>query len=82
MQSAYDLGVHFAAGRGVPKDDVKAVQWFQKAADQDLPQAEASLGAAYLTGQGIAKESPRGRHQLSIGTVKPRTTGTRARNAT
>ena len=38
-----NLGEMYANGRGVPLDDVKAVAWFRKAADQGLATAQADL---------------------------------------
>jgi TPR repeat protein len=40
-------------GNGVPKDDVEAVQWFRKAAEQGDANGETFLGAAYSNGKGI-----------------------------
>jgi len=46
-----------AAGRGVPQDDVQAVQWIRKAANQGLAQAQCILGGAYAVGMGVAKDN-------------------------
>jgi TPR repeat protein len=40
----FNLGVMCAKGQGVPKDDAKALQWFQKAADQGDCGAQFHLG--------------------------------------
>jgi S1-C subfamily serine protease len=53
----YILGLQFRMGEHEPQDDTEAVKWWQKAADQDLASAEASLGESYLWGQGVAKDS-------------------------
>jgi TPR repeat protein len=37
-------GVHYAQGRGVAKDESKAVQWWQAAAAQGHAQAQFNLG--------------------------------------
>jgi len=34
---------------------VEAVQWYRKAADQGLAQAQALMGAACLQGEGVAR---------------------------
>jgi TPR repeat protein len=34
----------YGSGRGVPKDEAKAVQWFQKAAAQGHAEAKKHLG--------------------------------------
>jgi TPR repeat protein len=39
-----------AAGMGAKP--AKAVQWFEKAAEQGVPEAQAALASAYLAGEG------------------------------
>jgi len=46
----FNLGVMYYTGDGVEKDEVKAVEWFQKAADQGYPKAQYNLGLMYETG--------------------------------
>jgi hypothetical protein len=50
-QLAYNLltrlchcGIAYAFGKGVLKDDKKAVYWYQKAADQGYAEAQSILG--------------------------------------
>ncbi len=43
-------------GQGVAKDAAEAVNWFQKAADQNLAIAQYNLGVCYGAGQGVAKD--------------------------
>ena len=50
------LGVMYDNGRGVPKDDRKAVNWYRKAADQGYADAQFNLGIAYDNGQGVPKD--------------------------
>jgi TPR repeat protein len=50
----FNMGVHFAAGRGVPRDEAKAREWYLKAAKQGYASAEANLGAQYMNGLGGA----------------------------
>ena len=52
----YNLGVMYANGQGVPKDDVQAVKWYRLAADQGDADAQALLGIAYADGQGVPKD--------------------------
>jgi TPR repeat protein len=40
----FNLGVMCAKGQGIPKEDAKAMQWFQKAADQGDCGAQFQLG--------------------------------------
>src|SRR5271169_3835851 len=46
------LGVVYLKGKGVPKNQVEAVNWFRKAAEQGYARAQFVLGAAYFTGEG------------------------------
>ncbi|GBG59435.1 hypothetical protein CBR_g38460 [Chara braunii] len=43
-------------GEGVVKDEVTAVQWFRKAAENDHAMAQKHLGFCYETGAGVPKE--------------------------
>jgi TPR repeat protein len=55
-QAQHNLGVMYANGRGVPKDDATAVRWYRKAADQGLADAQFNLGIKYELGRGVAKD--------------------------
>ena len=46
----------YADGRGVPRDDAQAVRWYRKAADQDYPPAQYSLGVMYANGRGVPRD--------------------------
>ena len=46
----------YATGRGVPKDDAKAVKWYRLAADQGYARAQYNLGVMYATGRGVLKD--------------------------
>ena len=59
----YALGLSYAAGRGVPSDDVEAKRWFdqaaigfRRAADQGDMQAQQMLGHMMLYGRGVPKD--------------------------
>src|ERR671918_83753 len=53
----YELGRAFFSGiLGVAKDEAEAVKWFRKAAEQNLADAQFSLGVCYAIGQGVAKD--------------------------
>ncbi len=45
----------YSNGRGVPKDEVVAVNWFRKSADQGNAQAQRNLGSMYEYGRGVPK---------------------------
>ena len=56
-QAQYKLGAIFFVGSlGVAKDEVEAVKWFRKAAEQNLADAQLNLGVCYANGQGVAKD--------------------------
>jgi TPR repeat protein len=52
----YILGHYYAQGKGVVKDEVEAVKWFRKAADQGDELAQFHLGICYANGTGILKD--------------------------
>ena len=52
----FNLGVRYANGQGVAKDEVEAVKWYRKAADQGDADAQSNLGWMYDNGQGVAKD--------------------------
>ena len=46
----FKLGVMYENGEGVPKDSVKAVEWYRKAAEQGYAPAQFKLGWMYANG--------------------------------
>jgi hypothetical protein len=48
----YHLGLLYANGQGLPKDDAQARQWYEKAAAQGHANAQANLGSLYDYGRG------------------------------
>lgn len=52
----FALGLRYAEGNGVPKNDAKAASLVTKAAQQGLTVAEYRLGAIYERGVGLAKD--------------------------
>ena len=56
-ESQLGLGsVLYSASLGVTKDDVEAVKWFRKAAEQNNPTAQHNLGVCYADGTGVEKD--------------------------
>lgn len=56
------LALRYAEGRGVEKDDAKAVSLITKAAQQGLVVAEYRLGAIYERGTGVPKDLAQARN--------------------
>ena len=52
----FNLGLMYAKGTGVPKDDQQALAWYRKAAEQGDARAQVSLGFMYTTGTGVPKD--------------------------
>ena len=52
----YNLGVLYATGRGVPRDDAEAVRWWRLAAEQGYAYAQYNLGNMYADGQGVPQD--------------------------
>jgi uncharacterized protein len=50
------LGIMYAEGRGVKRDDAIAVQWFRKSSDQGLAEAQYRLGIMYAEGRGAKQD--------------------------
>ena len=46
----------YANGEGVPENDVEAVKWYRKAAEQGDAGAQSNLGSMYAKGDGVAED--------------------------
>ena len=55
-KSQYLLGIMYKKGRKVPKDYCKALEWYQKAAEQGYDLAQYALGKMYEDGHGVPKD--------------------------
>src|SRR6266545_3594252 len=55
-ESEVELGLRYTNGEGVAKDQVEAVKWYRKAAEQNLARAQKNLGICYDKGEGVAKD--------------------------
>ena len=51
-KAQYKLGYDYHFNFGVKKDDVKAVEWWRKSAEQGYAPAQVYLGSAYDEGVG------------------------------
>jgi hypothetical protein len=52
----YALGIKCAEGSGVPKDHVKAIRHFRKAAELGDARAQDRLGTIFANGEGVPKD--------------------------
>jgi TPR repeat protein len=53
--AAYDVGVMYAKGEGVPVDQAEAVTWYRMGADNGDADAMFNLGVYYDNGNGVAQ---------------------------
>ena len=51
-----ELGLMYANGEGVLKDDAEAVRWYRLAAEQGHAGAQNNLGLMYANGEGVAQD--------------------------
>lgn len=51
----YNVAVSYAKGLGVPINPSTAAQWYQKAAEQGMSDAQFNTGLCYLEGQAVKK---------------------------
>lgn len=56
-RAQYDLGECYSNGLGVPKNAVKAVEWYSKAAGQGIADAQIKLGDLLSAGNGVPKDA-------------------------
>ena len=52
-----NLGIMYANGRGVAKDDNAAVRWYRRAAEAGEPTAMYNMGRRYAAGEGVAQDN-------------------------
>ncbi|HZS39181.1 MAG TPA: tetratricopeptide repeat protein [Polyangia bacterium] len=60
-----DLAGMYLLGRGVPKDDAKAAQYFQAACNGGVAFSCEMIGKMYRDGRGVAKDEARGYQLLT-----------------
>lgn len=56
QRSQLNLGLRLEGGRGVPKDDAKAAEWYAKSAEQGDHLAQYNLALMYNAGRGVSKD--------------------------
>jgi localization factor PodJL len=59
--AAYEVGVRYAEGRGVPADVAEAARWFERASSKGLAPAQFRYGSLLEKGQGVKKDLPQAR---------------------
>ncbi len=52
----FNLGVCYAKGIGIGKDEAEAAKWYRKAAELGFAPAQFNLGVCYVKGKGIEKD--------------------------
>jgi TPR repeat protein len=58
------IGILYASGDGVPRDDRRAVEWYRKAAARGDATAMFGLASAYHRGAGVPRDPETARHWL------------------
>ena len=56
VEAQLTLGIAFDQGHGVQKSAEKALEWFRRAAAQNHPMGQNSVGQSYVFGRGVAKD--------------------------
>jgi TPR repeat protein len=54
----YHLGLSYANGQGLPRNEIEAVKWFRKAAEKNHPEALLAMGLCYQDGYGVDQDVP------------------------
>ncbi|MGO8943332.1 MAG: J domain-containing protein [Syntrophobacteraceae bacterium] len=55
-EAQFLLGVMYAGGQGVPKNDAEAAKRYRKAADQGYAKSQYNLGLMYAKGEGVPED--------------------------
>jgi len=55
-EAMFLLGVAYAQGRGVERNEVAAARWFHQAARKGHMRAKTSMGYLYATGRGVRND--------------------------
>ena len=62
----YNLGVMYAVGQGVTKNDKESNKWYRLAAEQGNTKAQTNLGVSYLAGKGVPQDSEAARKWMEL----------------
>ena len=66
-QSAFNVGVMYERGFVVERDSVRAVEWYRKAVDANLPMAKHHLALLLREGKGVHAQRPGGGRSAALG---------------
>lgn len=58
------LAKRFQKGQGVAKNPLKAIEWYTRAANQNVTPAQLNLGIMYARGEGVAVNERQARYWL------------------
>ena len=56
----------YADGKGVKQDYFKAVEWYQKAAEQGIAPAQFNLGVMYHNGKGVRQNYTKAKEYFGL----------------
>lgn len=60
MESCVNLGILYQSGEGMPRDEAKAAELFDKACDDGHAIGCSNAGSAYMGGRGVRKDAIKG----------------------
>lgn len=66
VEARYRIGLMYANGEGVPRDDEDAVLSFRQAAEKGHARAQAHLGTMYFEGEGVTEDFVTGYAWVSV----------------
>src|SRR4051794_24279297 len=56
VEAMFLLGVAYAQGSGVARDEIAAASWFHRASKKGHARAKTSMGFLYSTGRGVRRD--------------------------
>jgi len=62
----FNIGLMFARGEGVPKNEQLAAKWYLKAAEEGLAEAQFSLSELYASGAGVKADPSKAAYWLEM----------------
>jgi len=65
-RAQFDLGLMYAKGEGVRKDEKKAFSWFHKAARNNHVEAKFYMGLSFAQGRGVRKQAQLARYWFKL----------------